>query len=1636
MNAQTNFCGHISKPVTVSESLGNENTPFKIYDAFGNIYTVDEVRIYKNPNLLSLRNAFEEGIFILTFEDVERVNGKGFDHSVFGQQRRDIVRQVFRELSDFLQTPNNTPRVRINIKASEVLPATGDRVLGEASPFYFTPSSVHSTIIDNDIATTVNGGVDSHIGLHPIVKLGWGNGVLPHGFIKFYFPSTDDNEYYYDITNSNVPSSKFDFYTVVLHEVLHCMGFGSNFSQDGRANTGFHNRYDSFLHFSDNNTPPLLSPKPEPKISEVIYSDNGRTNALFKGCGANNGIVFKGLNLLTKDVFTPTTWSGGSSLSHIECDPICNSSTPQQNVMRACAVQGPNGVFRHPSQTEADALCDLGYKRNNVWGLNPSNTTIRKTYSGCTAQRCAYGVYDRFDSNGKPYEIIGNGSITINNVLNNDVGTNLSITQLKIWYGGGSLTNQTSNSFTFTSVNNFSGLVVLSDIPACASNNIIKGNLTYIFIYVKPGSCPIISNPICGQDLVCFGDFELTKYQDFYSSFFTETSYGNSIDLFRGIENGAHIIYEPDNTINRSYTMTCGTFPFPKPTGTDNRQYMGISGDRINKEAAKLPLRASLDPNKTYRLTFDATARSMWEQPNCNITSVLRILGSDREPCDFSERTSITPGIVLGCGFNPQLVKDVAIDVTNNWTSYTVEFSGRAINQLFFTVLSSTYIFIDNVKLELITCPTPCQPAGFTAVGTDVNSVTTVSSLINSGVLPTSYWQRGEPREQLYVNGTLVVDQGYGFYDSRLKMAPGSRILVNEGSFLDIDAGTVIDGCDQMWKGIQFQSGSFLWVWNSTIQDAEFAVAVERNNNPAGTYLSIINSTFLDNFHSIYIPDKAGTSSEIQAGSYVQNCVFANPRGNLKPAYPGQVNYDIKTRSGIHALDVPALSVTDCSFKQMDFGIWANTANLTVTNTSFADMPFRELGWFDRRGYGIFFNNGTLNYTGFGKNGASTINNAYCGVKVISSKFNIQDCNITNCNYGVDASYSQLNTNFSPNFIKNNTITANTTGVILAFNGNSKIWVEGNDIKPAANELNRGIGAIEWLQSIGDYQIVNNNINITSTGIASDEGFGIALLGIGQNTTNHVGAVLSGNTIFIDNRASLNANGVKVAYSSNYFINYNYIDGTAQNSSTGIDVANSSGLNEFVCNEMDNLRVGMTFSGNNLMDQGLQSNHFYQIKEIGLFLSADAIIGQQFNTSNIWEFDGYSDRAAKYLGTNTAASRITANTALKFFARNNISPSSDWFAPTSATPFDFCNSSFSTPTTPTLVVRGEKRTEEEVINHVNSSYRTVAEGKNKNQSEAIQNLANRQLLRFLDIKSKDNRLKLNGAFNVYKTKMQSKFEKKQYDWDRDVEAALTMDTVVVNKLKENGIQEQIALKKAISDGKTMMEMEKKDKVAAMKTFVTDNTLARLVKERNDIEAEHKKKMEKAKSKLRTNNKNNKGQKLYEQHESAVNDVFLDLAEGKKLSKAQIDQLDIIANLCPSVGGVAVYKARTILGSLELLIGKRSWSDWKNCSENAIAIRSEDLEKPESSISTPKVLAFPNPTDGILRLSFYDTNEANNAPHTIQIFNTTGASIKVIELEGLQDTDIDTQSMPTGMYILKISARDKEWSKTIKVSILR
>lgn len=192
------------------------------------------------------------------------------------------------------------------------------------------------------------------------------------------------DDFYYGV-DRNCPGDKYDFVSVVLHEIIHGLGF----SKSARESSGqliymFGGEpyiYDRFLVDGDGvNLTSLTNPSPELTSfltsDDVFWADN--TNATF----ANGGIPVK--------IYAPTTWESGSSLSHVDV-----SSVPD-----ALMIKGldPGEAIHYPSLVEIGMLKDIGWSATLYTGVedelrffsiqnysgsrpnNPNNITIGEEY--------------------------------------------------------------------------------------------------------------------------------------------------------------------------------------------------------------------------------------------------------------------------------------------------------------------------------------------------------------------------------------------------------------------------------------------------------------------------------------------------------------------------------------------------------------------------------------------------------------------------------------------------------------------------------------------------------------------------------------------------------------------------------------------------------------------------------------------------------------------------------------------------------------------------------------------------------------------------------------------------------------------------------------------------------------------------------------------------------------------------------------------------------------------------------------------------------------------------------------------------------------------------------------------------------
>jgi VCBS repeat-containing protein len=145
---------------------------------------------------------------------------------------------------------------------------------------------------------------------------------------------------------STVPRNKYDATAVALHEVLHTFGFltgiGSPSNMDKNWTT-----FDKFLVAADG--------------TAVVGTDYVYKTAYISNLtGGNGGLYFGGANAVAAygglvPVYTPSVWSSGSSVSHL--DPSNNNADNQ--VMNPSVSTGLGA--RVLSSVEVGVLKDLGY---------------------------------------------------------------------------------------------------------------------------------------------------------------------------------------------------------------------------------------------------------------------------------------------------------------------------------------------------------------------------------------------------------------------------------------------------------------------------------------------------------------------------------------------------------------------------------------------------------------------------------------------------------------------------------------------------------------------------------------------------------------------------------------------------------------------------------------------------------------------------------------------------------------------------------------------------------------------------------------------------------------------------------------------------------------------------------------------------------------------------------------------------------------------------------------------------------------------------------------------------------------------------------------------------------------------------
>ena len=959
-----------------------------VLDQNGNKYRLIDLLVNRNSNnngsalnRSPLINCTSTSYFNLFFEA-----GSGMEIVVDPVQnninaaRRATVCQVFQDLSAFINSPLTTTGNKVNIWIRNInalqLPSTNG-LLGVGSGFYNLPSSTTTSgIADNEVWKTIHSGVDSYANVAaPLVTTGTSSnasGLFYHGYLALNFNTNNNPAIVWNTntTTTNV-ANRYDLYSVVLHEMMHVLGFNTLINENGlsrfnSANYKYFARYDQFLK-SNSNVNLLRNAVNSTLFGNEYNLNNIGVNVVRPNCGiignVNTGpsldntvcgaeIKFAGTTN-TVPVYTPACYENGSSLSHFEDQhyPTCNSTLygGNNNYFLMCNAGGTGVTRRYLKPEERNALCDIGYNINNVYGVSGAKingTSNSFNYGGtatCSGITVA-GTNDGFNPNST-YSFVAqlNTNLTISKttlLLNDKNATNIesiedvtSFAPIVPAIANSNITTS-GNDINFNSGN--AGLHLLRYVPTATINGVLqRGNITYVYVFVRDViiACPAIPNTC---DLIINGDFEQNVNRPIGSN-------SENLNLNCGWQEfaGTPDRYRTVESYN-SLQIPCNFHgnQFDATTNVGNRSYIGIGNVSRNNgqfkwhELVKTKLKAPLIAGETYQLSFNSSLGDNWSGSSVRLQAC--VSANDRvetpESADFdllndtiltatyfSSNTATwdTNVITFTAVGGEQYLYLGNLRFDNPYTNLTfnnqfpncgLSNPGNIDNDTFVS-----YQYIDNVSLIPVN-GTFNLPLTITCA--NINPIDNLALLINGVPLNGSF------------SGLGVTMSGQGIYSFNPVLSGTGNIAVT----YTYTSG----GCPKsLIRNINVSTASVLPTFNvipTICRGSSFALPLVSNNGISGTWSPAFDNqntttyTFTPNANSCGI----ATTRTVT----ISPTLAATPLFNPIPAicYGANLTLPITSINGISGTWSPAINNTQTTTYTFtpSFGTCVSTTTLTV----------------------------------------------------------------------------------------------------------------------------------------------------------------------------------------------------------------------------------------------------------------------------------------------------------------------------------------------------------------------------------------------------------------------------------------------------------------------------------------------------------------------------------------------------------------------------------------------------------------------------------------------------------------------------------------------------------------------------------
>lgn len=159
----------------------------------------------------------------------------------------------------------------------------------------------------------------------------------------------------WNFTSTNIQGNQFDFVTVILHELMHGLGFSSlgTVNDNGLGSLllqNFPSAYNRFLENGNGENLFQTFTSPSSELGAQLTSNDVFMNT--EALAEQNQIA---------RIFSPTMFDAGSSLSHL--DQFTFTGTPHE-LMRPSI--SPGAIIHNPGNIALDILYNLGWRRTIV----------------------------------------------------------------------------------------------------------------------------------------------------------------------------------------------------------------------------------------------------------------------------------------------------------------------------------------------------------------------------------------------------------------------------------------------------------------------------------------------------------------------------------------------------------------------------------------------------------------------------------------------------------------------------------------------------------------------------------------------------------------------------------------------------------------------------------------------------------------------------------------------------------------------------------------------------------------------------------------------------------------------------------------------------------------------------------------------------------------------------------------------------------------------------------------------------------------------------------------------------------------------------------------------------------------------